>query len=109
MSVEFNGFSSNKLNTQRNARAETQAPARPQPQPSAESDKAVQAGMRGDNVSLSSQVKGLKQMEERLRDQPEVDDSRVENIRKALSDGSFKIDAEKLAQKMLEFDKGIFG
>lgn len=38
-----------------------------------------------------------------------MDDDRIAQIRAALEDGTYKIDAEKLAQKMLEMDKSIFG
>jgi negative regulator of flagellin synthesis FlgM len=38
-----------------------------------------------------------------------MDDERIEQIRTALEDGSYKIDAEKLAQKMLDMDESIFG
>jgi negative regulator of flagellin synthesis FlgM len=38
-----------------------------------------------------------------------MDDDRIEQIRSALENGTYKIDAEKLAQKMLEMDESIFG
>ena len=38
-----------------------------------------------------------------------MDDDRIEQIRSALESGSYKVDAEKLAQKMLEMDESIFG
>jgi len=36
-----------------------------------------------------------------------VDEARVANIREALANGSYVIDAQKLADKMLELDLGI--
>ena len=66
-------------------------------------------GARGENVSLSNQAKNLKQLEQKLGDYPEMDDDRIEQIRSALENGTYKIDAEKLAQKMLEMDESIFG
>ena len=66
-------------------------------------------GARGDSVNLSNQARNLKQLEQKLGDYPEMDDDRIEQIRAALENGTYKIDAEKLAQKMLEMDESIFG
>jgi len=38
-----------------------------------------------------------------------MDDGRIEEIRSALENGTYKVDAEKLAQKMLDMDESIFG
>ncbi|WP_297794598.1 flagellar biosynthesis anti-sigma factor FlgM [uncultured Marinobacter sp.] len=106
MSVDFNGIGPGQVNTQRTtadksgSTQNTQAP---------EQAKSQAQGARGENVNLSSQAKNLKQLEQKLGDYPEMDDGRIEQIRAALADGSYKIDAEKLAQKMLEMDESIFG
>lgn len=79
-------------------------------QPATNEQAKTQAqGARGENVSLSNQAKNLKQLEQKLGDYPEMDDDRIEQIRSALENGTYKIDAEKLAQKMLEMDESIFG
>ena len=69
----------------------------------------ARATSSGESLSLSARAKGLKETEQRLKDHPDVDDSRVEEIRNALQSGAFKVDAQKLAQKMLDMDKSIFG
>jgi negative regulator of flagellin synthesis FlgM len=58
---------------------------------------------------LSSQARELKQLEQKLGDFPEMDDEKISQIRSALEDGSYKVDAQKLAQKMLDMDKSVFG
>ncbi|WP_166251323.1 flagellar biosynthesis anti-sigma factor FlgM [Marinobacter salicampi] len=105
MTVDFNGVGRGQVNTQKTV---TDKPQTSQPQqPAAEQAQAPKT--QGENVSLSAQAKDLKQIEQQLASYPEVDDARVEEIKAALADGSYKVDAEKLAQKMLDMDNSIFG
>ena len=46
----------------------------------------------------------MQQIEAEIRDLPEVDDAVVERIRGAIERGEYKIDYEKLAGKMLDFE-----
>ncbi|MCK7548311.1 flagellar biosynthesis anti-sigma factor FlgM [Marinobacter koreensis] len=108
MSVDFNGIGRGQVNIQNPAADKaSNAENKSQTTPAQARPQAEQA--RGENVSLSNQAKNLKQLEEKLGDYPEVDDDRVAQIRSALENGTYKIDAEKLAQKMLEMDQSIFG
>ncbi|QSP94034.1 flagellar biosynthesis anti-sigma factor FlgM [Marinobacter salinisoli] len=108
MSVDFNGIGPGQVNTQKNPADKSTGSAKAQPTVN-EQARNQGAAASGDSVSLSNQAKNLKQIEQSLADLPEVDDNRVEKIRSALENGTYKVDAEKLAQKMLEMDKGIFG
>lgn len=107
MSVDLNGIGPGQVNTQRptadKPSSQNGAPA------AAEQAKSQSPAARGENVNLSSQAKNLSQLEQRLGDYPEMDDDRIAQIRSALEDGSYKVDAEKLAQKMLDMDQSIFG
>jgi negative regulator of flagellin synthesis FlgM len=104
MTVDFNGIGPGQVNSQ-NTRADK--PQGTQTQPAA-AEQSREQSVRGENVSLSSQAKNLKQLEQTLDSYPEVDDNRIEQIKAALADGSYKVDAEKLAQKMLDMDNSIF-
>lgn len=108
MSVDFNGIGPGQVNTQRTTADKASGAQNTQPAPTEQAKTQAQAG-RGDNVSLSSQAKDLKQLEQKLGDYPEMDDDRIAEIRSALENGTYKVDAEKLAQKMLEMDESIFG
>jgi len=108
MSVDLNGIGPGQVNTPRTT-ADKSTGSQNAPPASNEQAKAQSQSSRGDNVSLSNQAKNLKQLEQKLGDYPEMDDDRIEQIRSALENGTYKVDAEKLAQKMLEMDKGIFG
>ncbi|MDN6320105.1 MAG: flagellar biosynthesis anti-sigma factor FlgM [Marinobacter sp.] len=108
MSVDLNGIGRGQVNTQ-STTADKPANAQGAKQAAPEQAHAKTEGARGDNVNLSSQARNLKQLEQKLGDYPEMDDDRIEQIRSQLENGTYKIDAEKLAQKMLDMDKSIFG
>lgn len=55
-------------------------------------------------VKLSSQAQQLQAIEERLRELPEVDNARVEQIRQAIADGSYKPDSGRIADKLIALD-----
>lgn len=109
MSVDFNGIGPGQVNNQRPSADKTSGSEAPKQTGTEQQAKSQANNARGENVNLSSQAKNLKQLEQKLGDYPEMDDDRIERIRSALESGSYKVDAEKLAQKMLEMDESIFG
>ncbi|SFR43489.1 anti-sigma-28 factor, FlgM family [Marinobacter daqiaonensis] len=109
MTVGFNGIGNSQVNPQKTSADQAQNTKSGNQSAAAEQAPRQTPAARGENVNLSQQAKELKQIGQKLESSPEVDDSRVEQIRAALADGSYKVDAEKLAQKMLEMDKSIFG
>lgn len=105
MTVDFNGIGPGQVNSKAGQPAgKTSQTAQ---QPAAEQAKTQPT--RPDSVNLSNQAQDLKKLEAQLDSYPEVDDARVEQIRTALADGSYKVDADQLAQKLLSLDKDIFG
>ena len=60
-----------------------------------------------DTVSLTDTASRLRQMENTLAQLPVVDNQRVEEIRRALAEGSFEIDPERVAEKMVSFEKDL--
>jgi len=108
MSVDLNGIGPGQVNTPRTTADKSSNQTSTQAA-SAEQNKAQSPATRGENVKLSNQAKNLNQLEQKLGEYPEMDDDRVSQIRAALEDGSYKVDAEKLAQKMLDMDESIFG
>ncbi|MFE8069680.1 flagellar biosynthesis anti-sigma factor FlgM [Marinobacteraceae bacterium S3BR75-40.1] len=110
--TDINGVNNSPLNPRKSGSGEASKTAQNKasnPQANVQEQARSTATARGENVNLSQRAKAVKQVEQQLREQPEVDDAKVESIRQSLADGSFKVDAEQLAQKMLEIDKSIFG
>jgi negative regulator of flagellin synthesis FlgM len=60
------------------------------------------AAAAGDKVELSSLSASMQQAEAAMAEVPVVDQNRVDEIKQAISDGHFKVDAEKVADGLIE-------
>lgn len=58
-----------------------------------------------DQVNISSQAKVLAKLEARLKDVPDINLKRVEEIKNAIANGELEIDVRKLADNLLDADK----
>ncbi|MGQ7958677.1 flagellar biosynthesis anti-sigma factor FlgM [Pseudomonas sp. SP16.1] len=107
MVIDFNRL--NNANTPANAgrTGATQAGNRNEP---AEPTRAPAAGdeqniaKSGESVQLSREAQQLQQIGDKLRDQPVVDKERVAQLKQAIADGSYQIDSQRVAQKLLDFE-----
>ncbi|MDO6515451.1 MULTISPECIES: flagellar biosynthesis anti-sigma factor FlgM [Neptuniibacter] len=59
---------------------------------------------KGDTVNLSNAAQLLQNVDKQLSDTPDVDNERVERIKQEIESGSYQINAERVAEKMLNFD-----
>lgn len=59
----------------------------------------------GDSVSLSSTGQQLAKAEASLGQAPDVDSAKVDQIRNAIAKGSYQIDPERIADKMISQDE----
>lgn len=55
-------------------------------------------------VSLTDTAAKLQRLEAQIANQPVVDSQKVESVKKAIADGSFKIDSNRIADKMADFE-----
>ncbi len=62
---------------------------------------------RDDRISITSTASALQQVEEQLVKLPDVDTQRVETIKKAVENGSFEIDSNRVAEKLIAFDTAL--
>lgn len=58
-----------------------------------------------DTVELSEQAQTLSRLQDNIAVAPDVDSERVAQIRQAISEGRFEINADKLAEAMLQQDE----
>lgn len=57
-----------------------------------------------DSVNLSPEAQKLSRLENQINATGDINADRVETIKRALADGSFEINAERIAGKMLDQD-----
>ncbi len=61
-----------------------------------------------DSVRLTGEAAGLQALERSLGAAPAgIDVARVNEVRAALADGSYKVDAEQIATRMLAFEEAF--
>ena|SRR5215471_8345439 len=75
-----------------------QEPGRPGKEPAAD----VAAAPVSTNVKLSSLSSQLQMIEKSFADTPVVDAARVAELKQAISDGHFKVNADKVADKLID-------
>lgn len=62
---------------------------------------------QGDSVNITSQAKSLTAMEHDLAQGTPVNESKVASLKKAIADGSYQVDANKLAKNMANFESQL--
>lgn len=63
----------------------------------------------GDTVSLTDAANLLKKLEKSLDALPVVDTQRTEALRRAIADGTYQVDPQRVADKLLAFDTMLHG
>ncbi len=62
---------------------------------------------KSDSVSLTSQAQQLQSTQAKMTDIPEVNEQKVQEIKLAIAEGRYKIDPEKLATNIAQFEKDL--
>ena len=76
--------------------------------PASSSDASTEKSSHSsDKLSLTDTAGRLKALEHQLAKQPEINKSRVEEVQSALSNGDYKVNAERVADKMMTFESAI--
>lgn len=71
-------------------------------------NQATQGGQaRQDEVSISSRAADLQSLERRIQQLPDVDMSRVEQLRERINNGEYQVDARRLADRIADFEQTL--
>jgi negative regulator of flagellin synthesis FlgM len=73
-------------------------------QAKAKRDKGADEAQAGDRISLSEGAKLRTEAHKAAQDAPEIRREKVEAIKAKIAAGEYEIDAQKVAQKMVEED-----
>ena len=58
----------------------------------------------GEPVQLSREAQQLQKVSDKLKDLPSADKERVTRLKQAVADGSYTIDNQKVAKKLMDFE-----
>ena len=78
-----------------------------QPQTEKAVDKSSGQSPSTDQVSLTPTAQQLRNLEQQIADQPVVDTQKVNSVKEALATGSFDIDSDRIAGKMMSLEKAL--
>ena len=71
-------------------------------------DANVAAPGNDDQLKLTDSARALQEAT-KMKDASPIDPKRVEKVRQALADGSYKVDADRIADRMLAMDQQLGG
>ena len=75
----------------------------------AERSRPVEASAGGDSLRLTGEATSLQAMQRELSNAPAINESRVQAVREALQAGTYKINAEAIADGMLGLEGQLGG
>jgi len=61
----------------------------------------------GDTVHISAKAVDLQAVEAQLKDLPDVDSVRVEELRNQINNGTYQVDSQRLAERILAFESEL--
>jgi len=68
---------------------------------------SVAAPQASDHVTLTDSARSLQKIEEAIAKAPVVDTAKVATIKQAVSSGTYQIDSGRVADKLLQFERGL--
>ena len=93
----------NNLNNQTQVHQNKQTQVKQDAAQAASSNAQVKHVAR-DSVSLTPQAQQFKELQKKTASAPAIDQKKIEELKKAITSGEYKIDSEKLMKNMLAYE-----
>jgi negative regulator of flagellin synthesis FlgM len=95
----------NNLNNVNQVKQNTGQPAQAKQQ--AVADNVNAKAVRQDVVSLTPQAQQMSELQKKSGETPAIDQKKIEQLKKAIESGEYKVDPEKLAANIANFEFSI--
>ena len=100
MAININNLNNtNNINSNVNNTNKTQVQ-----QNAPQNSPLAQAKVAQDSVSITPQAQKLTDVQKKNNDQPEINSKKIDELRKSILDGDYKVDSEKLAANIADFE-----
>jgi len=93
----------NNLNNQTQVHQNNKTNVKQQTAQTASINTPVQRS-QADSVSITPQAKQLSELQKKANEAPVVDQKKVEELKKAITSGDYKVDPQKLAASIAKFE-----
>jgi negative regulator of flagellin synthesis FlgM len=70
-------------------------------------DEGTPSSRGNDSVRITDTASRLQSLEARVREASPVDAQRVEQVRQAVTDGTYQVNHERLAERLIAFEFGL--
>jgi negative regulator of flagellin synthesis FlgM len=72
-----------------------------------EASAPAAASQTGDHVTLTDSARSLQKIEEAVAKTPVVNAAKVAAVKQAVNGGTYQVDSARVADKMLQFERGL--
>ena len=100
MAININNLSNNNQVKQK---LDQQVQVKQQASQNAGSSEQIKSAGQ-DSVSLTPQAQQLNELRKKANEAPAIDQKKIEQLKKAIADGDYKINPEKLAASIIDFE-----
>jgi negative regulator of flagellin synthesis FlgM len=74
---------------------------------SVNADAAPVSNKPGEGVHITDSAKQLAALEQAIRNLPDVDDARVNQVRLAIAEGTYEVSPERIAEKLARIEQDL--
>ncbi|NTS75408.1 flagellar biosynthesis anti-sigma factor FlgM [Catenovulum sp. SM1970] len=109
MAININNLGNNNQVNAKQAEQRNQQQVQQNNQQAQSAQQAQTSAPRQDSVSLTNSAQQVSNATQKAKDASGFDQQKVDKLKKAISEGGYKVDAERLAQNIIASEGKLFG